>query len=90
MIALVSDTEWAPHSPDLNRLDFWLWGAAKDSDYKFRPANLNLLKERVEEYIRQVPLRIWKKVGCNFNIRIRACLARRGSHIENVNFHKFA
>ena len=49
LVALGSDTEWAPHSPDLNPLDFWLWGAAKDSVYKFRPANVNLLKERVEE-----------------------------------------
>ena len=89
MIALGTDTEWAPHSPDLTPLDFWFWGAAKDSVYTFRPDNLDNLKTRIIEYITQVPPATWRKVRDNFKMRITACRARRGAHIENVNFHKF-
>ena len=79
----------APYRPYLTLLDFWFWGAAKDSVYKFRPANLDLLKTRINEYITQVTPATWKKVGDNFKIRITACQARRGAHIEIVIFHKF-
>ena len=43
LVALGTDVEWAPHSPDLNPLDFWFWGAAKEAVYvKCGPARNNL------------------------------------------------
>ena len=73
------DKEWAPHSPDLTPLDIWFWGAAKDSVYTFRLTNLDLLKTKINYYIRQVPPATWRKVGDNFKIRITACRVRRGA-----------
>ena len=92
MIALKSDVEWAPHSPDLNPLDFWLWGAAKDEDevYKARPRTLEALKRQVTEYVQQVPLATCRKVGDNFKVRVAACRRRRGGHIEHISYHKLA
>ena len=37
--------DWAPHSPDLNPLDNWFWGAAKGSVYANHPATLDDLKQ---------------------------------------------
>ena len=88
LVALGTDVEWAPHSPDLNPLDFWFWGAAKEAVYKFRPDNLNQLKQSVVNYIAWIPPVTFTKVRDNFKIRITACLKRQGAHIENINYHK--
>ena len=70
VIALGSDFEWAPHSPDLNPLDFWFWGAAKESVYKARPETLDQLKDAVSHYARHVSRATCRKVGDNFKIRV--------------------
>lgn len=79
---------WAPHSPDLNPLDFWLRGAAKDVVYKEKPATLRELKVIVTNYIRQVTQEVWGKVGNNFSVRLQACQKREGAHIEHINYRK--
>ena len=38
------DIEWAPHSPDLNPLDFHLWGYLKERVYERSPTTLQELK----------------------------------------------
>ena len=88
LIALGSQYEWAPHSPDLNPLDFWLWGATKDEVYKSRPETLEQLKQKVTDYVKQISPVTWKMVGEIFRIRIAACHRRRGAHIEHVSYHK--
>lgn len=88
LIALGTNHAWAPHSPDLNPLDFWLWGAAKDVVYKEKPATLRELKVNVTNYIRQVTPEVWGKVGNNFSVRLQACQKREGAHIEHINYRK--
>ena len=50
MLALksIQGDEWAPHSPDLNPCDFFLWGYLKSKAYKPLPSNLDKLKGRIE------------------------------------------
>ncbi|KAF0288040.1 hypothetical protein FJT64_013556 [Amphibalanus amphitrite] len=45
------EMQWAPHSPDLNPLDYWFWGACKDSDsvYHNKPGSLEELRLSVEQ-----------------------------------------
>lgn len=90
LLALGTDHPWSPHSPDLNPLDFWLWGAAKDVVYKDRPVNLNDLKTKITEYIQQISPYLCKKVGNNFTVRMKACLKRDGGHIEHINYRRLA
>ena len=90
LLCLGTRYEWSPHSPDLNPLDFWLWGAAKGSIYANKPDTLAQLKRNVRNYIQQVPIDILTKVGQNFGMRIKACFNRGGDHIESVNYKKFA
>ncbi|KAF0300436.1 hypothetical protein FJT64_027066 [Amphibalanus amphitrite] len=51
-----SEKQWVPHSPDLNPLDYWFWGACKDSDsvYHNKPGSLEELRVSVEQYVREV------------------------------------
>ena len=90
LMSLGTAHEWAPHSPDLNPLDFWLWGAAKDTVYAGKPKTLVQLKQNVERYLHQVGPETLTKVAESFQARIKACLNRGGAHIENVNYKKFA
>ena len=50
LISLNTDHEWSPHSPDLNPLDFWFWGDAKNVVYANKPVTLAQLKENVEAF----------------------------------------
>ena len=77
LVALGTTHDWAPHSPDLNPLDYWFWGAAKGSVYTNRPATLDDLKQEVSDYLQTVPHETNRKVQ-NFGVKINACL--RGTH----------
>ena len=50
VISKGSEKQWAPHSPDLNSLDYWFWGACKDSVYHNKPGSLEELRLSVEQY----------------------------------------
>jgi len=41
--------EWAPHSPDLNPPDFYLWGFLKDNVYQGNPQTIEELKTAITE-----------------------------------------
>lgn len=90
LISLNTAHEWAPHSPDLNPLDFWFWGAAKGKVYASRPQTLEDLKQNVADYATEITNDTWQKVGQNFCIRVKACFNRNGAHIEHVDYKKFA
>ena len=88
LISLNTDHEWAPHSPDLNPLDFWFWGAAKGKVYANRPQTLADLKQNVVAYAAEVTAETWKKVGQNFCVCVKACFNRNGAHIKQVDCKK--
>ena len=89
LISLRTEHECAPHSPDLNPLDFWFWEASKGALYASKPRTLVQLKQNVKTYAAEVTNDTWKKVGKNFCLRLKACLKRNGGHIENVDYKKF-
>ena len=89
-LALGTDYEWFPHSLDLNSLDFWLRGAAKQTKFADKPRSLDDIKQNVIHYIQHVSPQTVRKVGQNFAIRIKACLNRRGAHIESVYYKQYA
>ena len=45
---------WAPRSPDLTPLDFFLWGHVKSNVYKTTVKDINTLKARITEEIRAI------------------------------------
>lgn len=49
--------EWPERSPDLNILDFFLWGRLKTIVYEHRiPNDKEILKERIREAVNSIPL----------------------------------
>ena len=92
LLALGTNHEWSRHSADLNPLDFWSWGAAKQSIFAEKPRRLDDIKQNVAHYIQQVSPQTARKVGQNFGVstvetpkfcrRLRRCLNRRGAQIK--------
>ena len=50
---------WAPHSPDLNRLDYFLWGLLKDRVYTNKPETKAQLKRTVEREVHAIDQATW-------------------------------
>jgi len=48
---------WAPRSPDLTPLDFYLWGHLKNNVYKSPIKNLDELKIRIDNEVRSISKR---------------------------------
>ena len=78
------DNDWAPHSPDLNPLDFHLWGFLKDRVYENNPKTIRNLKNAIENKIQSIPHDQCKRVIDHFKKRIDVCIQRGGRHLEHV------
>lgn len=77
---------WPPRSPDLNPIDFFLWGTLKSLVYE-RPVNTraDLLQRIIEasHKIRNIP-GIFERVRQSMSRRVNACIASNGRHIEHL------
>lgn len=76
--------EWPPRSPDLNSLDFFLWGHLKALVYTRPIATLEELKERKVtacDEIRNTP-GIFQRVRTSSRRRAETCILSRGAHFQ--------
>ena len=78
------DPEWAPHSPDLNPPDFYLWGFLKDRVFANNPQTIADLKTAISATVQAIPREECGRVIANFARRARVCLQRRGGHLEHI------
>ena len=64
------EIEWAPHSPDLNPPDFYLWGYFKDNVYENNPQTIPELKRAITVRIRRISveecIRVIEMYSCVF------------------------
>ena len=84
LIALCSDRRWAPRSPDLSPLDFFLWGYCKEKVYKSNPKTVPDLKRSVEDCVKSISEDLCIKVIGNFKKRIDLCIQLQGCHFEHL------
>lgn len=75
--------EWPPRSPDLNPLDFFLWGYLKQRVFLTKPANTEELIHRITEETRQIPPEMIQKVIEGFYHRLGYCQEKLGQHFEH-------
>jgi hypothetical protein len=73
-----------PNSPDLNPLDYFLWGYCKENVYKNKPRTLENLKSEVEKIVSEISRDTLKKVTSNLATRLNFVIEKNGSHIEHV------
>ena len=84
LISRRREPEWAPHSPDLNPPDFYLWGLLKDRVYESKPQTIPELKVAITQMIESISRDECGRVNENFARRVQVCLQRRGAHLEHV------
>jgi hypothetical protein len=79
-----------PRSPDLTPFDFFLWGYVKSILYVPPPLarNLNIIQERLEEALRNVPRDMIIRSMQDIFRRVEVCLQVGGGHVEGCKFDK--
>jgi hypothetical protein len=76
--------EWPPRSPDLNPLDFFLWGFLKSKVYEVESVSRVDLQNRILSAVRCVTPAILRKVEGEFQSRVRLCILVQGKHLEHA------
>jgi hypothetical protein len=75
---------WPARSPDLNPLDFFLWGYCKELIYRKLPEDLEDLNDKLHYAIWDIDNDILQKTQRNLLKRMRACVAMNGGHFEHL------
>jgi hypothetical protein len=75
---------WAPRSPDLTPLDFFLWGHVKNNIYKSSIQDLNELKMKICEEIKKISKETLSNVFSNIVKRMHLCTSVEGDHFEQL------
>lgn len=77
---------WPARSPDLNPLDFFLWGYLKTLVYGTPVNSLEELQLRINEKCQQIRANegVLERVRISFKLRCRACLEKEGGHFEQL------
>ncbi len=84
IISNKSEDFWPPHSPDLNKCDFYLWGYVKDRVYSQKPKTCAELKLKISEVLNGISEENLKKVTDNLIVRLKCCILKKGKHFANI------
>lgn len=77
---------WPPRSPDLNPLDFFVWGHLKSLVYKTAVINEEELRQRIRDscdQIRHTP-GIFQRVRQSMLRRVNSCIEVGGGHFQQL------
>ena len=83
LISSKSDFEWPSNSPDLNPLDYFLWGYVKQKVYIASHNTLEELSAAVNEALETVPQFMLAKAINSVSMRLLLCETNNGGHFEN-------
>lgn len=77
---------WPPRSPDLNPIDFFVWGYFKDIVYARESTSEQELRQTIQVAITKIRenRQTFNRLKRNFLRRCRLCIANQGRHFENL------
>lgn len=75
---------WPPRSPDLNPLDFFLWGYMKEQIYERQCRDEQELREKIQIVVRHLQNNpgALRNIRRNFVRRCRLCITAEGRNFE--------
>ncbi|GBN50423.1 hypothetical protein AVEN_32484-1 [Araneus ventricosus] len=79
----VGCVEWPPRSPDLNPLDFFLWGYIKQRVYATPPPTLQELRNRITDACASVSPAMLYNVQRELESHVQMCIVAEGHHFEH-------
>jgi hypothetical protein len=82
VISRRTDVNWPAHSPDLNPLNYFLWGYAASLVIRRKPTTIPELMEVVEDVIATIPEEMIWKAAMNLPEGCCACLNAERGHFE--------
>ena len=84
--AAVRQEGWPPTSPDLNLLDYHVWGAMLERYKVFtpKPTNKAELKTVLEAIWKDLPRAAIDLAVLEFRRRLQACIRADGGHFEHL------
>ena len=88
IISRRADAVWPPRSCDLTPLDYYFWGAVKDTCYFDKPETIDALNDNIREAIGKIQLHSIDNVLKNCTDRVGYCMASRGSHLTVLSNKK--
>jgi len=77
-------TPWPPNSPDLNPVDYKIWGILEERVYKTSSKDVDELRCRIAEEWDKLDQRIIHKAVGEWRKRLQACVAAGGGHFEHT------
>ena len=83
---MINKDEWPPNSPDLNPLDYYVWGAMLHMYQKYtpKPTNKTELQAVLEKIWDDLPQQSVEKAILSFRKRLQMCIKAHGGHIEHL------
>lgn len=79
----IPPTLWPPNSPDLNPVDYNIWGVLQERVYKTRIQSVDHLKKRLVEEWAKFDQKIIDGAINQWRKRLHACVASDGGHFEH-------
>ena len=78
--------QWPPNSPDLNPLDYHVWGAMLQAFHKLqsKPKTIPELKSALQQIWDDLPQTTINKAINDFRKRLNACVSADGAHFEHM------
>lgn len=74
--------EWPPYSPDLNPLDFSIWGVLKLKVNRHKPKTIIELESAIQHEVSKLDQQFIKNIFSNMVKRIESLKLAHGGHIE--------
>lgn len=73
---------WAPRSPDLTPLDFFVWGHLKTQVFSRKPQTLQQLKDLICEEAQNISLEMCQNALSSFRSRLEKCIELKGANVD--------
>jgi hypothetical protein len=80
----ISPDLWPPNSPDLNPVDYKIWGCLQHLVYQKRVRDVSELKQRLVEVWSEFGQTIVDKAVDEWRKRLQACIRAKGHYFEHL------
>jgi len=80
----ISPDVWPPNSPDLNLVDYRIWGCIQDPFYQNRTHDINELKQHLVDVWSDFGQTVIDRAIDDWRKRFQACVCMKGHHFEHV------
>jgi len=78
----ISPDLWPPNSPDLNPVDYRIWGLTQEHVYKTAVPNVSQLKQRLIDAWSSLSQDVIDDAIDQRQVRLRACVKAKGRHFQ--------